>query len=131
MHFAGAVGLSQLALVLRDNRGLLNLTLQHNQPENTGLQEFACALRMNKTLLSLDMSNCGLTDTHASLLGVALVHNSTLKVLDLCHNTLTDEGVNNMLQSLRTNVYLNKLRYVDAVIVSILHIIYTMMHRSV
>ncbi|EOD29784.1 hypothetical protein EMIHUDRAFT_113574 [Emiliania huxleyi CCMP1516] len=81
-----------IALWLKDNAVLTNLSLYYNHIGDEGAKALASALRVNEVLKTLDLGENEIGDKGAKAIGGALTVNGVLKSIDLSDNNLGDEG---------------------------------------
>ena len=106
-----SAGVLLLAVALRDNKTLKELSLANNRVCNEGIRFLAESLAYhNSTLTTLGVGSNDITDTGAGYLAQILVVNQTLHILTLQQNQIGNHGMALMMKALaRSNRSLRTL----------------------
>ena len=102
----GDTSCSVLAAILRENRCLTMLVLDHNQITDAGVGRLAAGLRGNAELRTLGLRGNQITDTGAGELAAGLRENLGLEYLFLERNQIADAGARALAAALRESTQL-------------------------
>ena len=96
---------------ITNNTSLLMLWISDDSINDDGVIALTQSLINNKTITHLNLSyNPDITSTSAQSLAELLLYNHTLSILNLSHTNIDTDGVLVLMESLRTNNTLRRLR---------------------